>query len=78
MKNRDQIILDDKFNERSVREHTRLNILSELVWPEALVHPNQMQGIAQMIRMTLFHEHLTTDEIYKEARAIATYLNSMT
>lgn len=63
---------------QSASERARLDILIGLVWPEALVCPEQEEMIASMIRATLFPEDLTTTEIYKEARAIATYLNSMT
>ncbi len=56
----------------------RLEILITLVWPEALVYPDQQETIAGMISETLFPDELTGGEIYKEARAIAAYLNSMT
>lgn len=59
-------------------EYARLNILINLVWPVALLHQNQEEEIANMIHTTLFPENLTTKEVYGEARAIATYLNSMT
>jgi hypothetical protein len=59
-------------------EYGRLNILINLVWPEALIHPNQEEEIANMIHVTLFPENLTIKETYEEARAIAAYLNSMT
>jgi hypothetical protein len=59
-------------------EYEKLNILINLVWPEALIHPNQEEEIANMIHVTLFPENLTIKETYEEARAIAAYLNSMT
>lgn len=58
----------------------KLDILISLVWPEALVHPEQMEGITNMIHSTLLSDRLImgTSEVYREAREIATYLNSMT
>lgn len=59
-------------------EQARLGILINLVWAPALVHPDQEEEITNMINATLLSPGLSLREVYKEARAIAKYLNSMT
>lgn len=78
MKRKDQMIISVGLTHQSQTELARLDILIGLVWPEALIHPDQLEVVANMIRATLLADELTTIETFAEARAIATYLNSMT
>ncbi len=76
--NKNRIIVSVGLVSQTALEEARLDILINLVWPEALVCPDQQEVIIKMIRSTLLPARLTVAEVYQEARAIATYLNSMT
>jgi hypothetical protein len=60
-------------------ECAKLDILINLVSPEALIYLDQEEGVMNMISITLLSCVLVGgSDIQREARATATYLNSMT
>lgn len=78
-KRKNELIVTAGATTKPPPECAKLDILITLVSPDALIYPDQEEGIMNMIDTTLLSCVLVGgSDIQREACMIATYLNSMT